>query len=58
MKQVTFRGYVEDCSCAYCKKIRAIIDGEKRLHINSFKIEDENEAMFPLSCVEKTEGST
>jgi hypothetical protein len=42
MKKITFYGYAENCTCKYCRELRAIMQHEETLHINSFKIEEDS----------------
>jgi hypothetical protein len=47
MKRITFYGYAEKCNCTYCSSLRKIMEHDEKLHINSFKIEDDNHVSVP-----------
>jgi hypothetical protein len=47
MKRITFYGYATNCNCTYCSALREIMDRDSRLHINSFKIEEDSHMSVP-----------
>ena len=48
MKRITFWGYAENCNCTYCKSLREIMEHEEKLHVNSFKLEEDSHMSNPI----------